>query len=59
MSALISKADIDPRPAEVGYVQISDVLAKAGIRTNAHWKVQWGSFVPTRSRHSEPFAGGL
>jgi hypothetical protein len=40
-------------------VPIGDMLAKARIRANGHWKAQW-SFVCARKKAvgGEPFAGG-
>jgi hypothetical protein len=41
------------------YLPIGDMLAKARIRANGHWKAQW-SFVCARKKAvgGEPFAGG-
>ena len=59
MSALPPKADIDRHDGHVRLVPIGDMLAKARIRANAHWKAQW-SFVCARKKAvgGEPFAGG-
>src|SRR5262245_30036946 len=59
MSALPPKTDIERHDWHVRFVPIGDMLAKARIRANAHWKAQW-SFVCARKKAvgGEPFAGG-
>jgi hypothetical protein len=44
---------------DVRNVPVGDMLARARIRANAHWKAQW-SFVCARKKAvgGEPFAGG-